>query len=397
MCKNDSDNIEIALQARQVIVSGRSRDANDPLLCHVHIIDLKLAELFKQHKIFSCTSDPFEARIFSFYENAARELLIRHPLDQQPGVSTVSAVHLVVVGFGQMGESVALQAARIGHFASGQRLRITVFDPDADHRRLNLLARYPQLEQVVDLTFDSRNVEHPTVRQQLTEWAASDRERLVVTIAIDDNPRALSIALNLPAALRDRSVPVFVRQSEQRGLATLIDDRVADGSVAANVTSFGSPEVSAGLEQILQERLDVLARAIHERYVAQRVPAEPSPRPTRPSPPGNSSMPASRVPTASKPTISTSSSAPHIAYGWPRGSRRLTERRRLRASRKMKSSCSPTWSTPAGAPTVISAAGATARPPTSREDQPLPHPLRPAYRRDQAIRPRAVLQIPGTN
>lgn len=270
VCKNDSDNIEIALQAREVTLSGR-RSASDPLICHVHIIDLKLAELFKQHKIFSCTRDPFEARIFSFYENAARELLFRHPLDQQPGGGTVSAVHLVVIGFGQMGESVALQAARISHLASGQRLRITVFDPDADQRRLNLLARYPQLEQVVDITFDSRNVEHPTVRQQLAEWAAGDRERLVVTIAIDDDPRALSIALNLPKVLRDRNVPVFVRQSEQKGLATLIDDRVADGSAAANVTSFGSPEVSAGLEQILQERLDLLARATHERYVAQRI------------------------------------------------------------------------------------------------------------------------------
>lgn len=274
VCKNDSDNIEIALQAREIVVGSR-RKAARPLICHVHIIDMKLAELFKQHKIFTCTQDPFEARIFSYYENSARDLLIRHPLELRVGEARASAmaaaVHLVVVGFGQMGESVALQAARIGHYAGGQRLRLTIFDPEADQRRLNLLARYPQLEQVVDLEFDSRNVEHPTVRQQLAEWAESDRERLVVAIAIDDDPRALSIALNLPAALRERGVPVFVRQSEQRGLATLIDDRVADGSVAGNVTSFGAPEVSAGLEQILREKLDELARAIHERYVAQRL------------------------------------------------------------------------------------------------------------------------------
>jgi hypothetical protein len=127
------------------------------------------------------------------------------------------------------------------------------------------------------VTFDSRNFEHPTVRQQLTEWAASSRERLVVAIAIDDDPRALSLALNVPAALRDRKVPVFVRQSEQRGLATLIDDRAADASALGHVASFGSPEVSAGLEQILQERLDVLARAIHERYVSQRLAAGAQP------------------------------------------------------------------------------------------------------------------------
>lgn len=273
VCKQDSDNIEIALQARQLVLR-QGRDINDPLLCHVHIIDLKLAELFKRHKVFSCSGDPFEARIFSFYENAARDLLMRHPLDagleQQAQAPQDLSVHFVIIGFGQMGESVALQAMRIGHFAGGKRLRITIFDPQADQRRLNLLSRYPQIEQVCDLEFDARNVEHPTVRQQLAEWAAQGRERLSVAIAIDDDPQALSIALNLPAPLRERGIPVFVRQSEQRGLATLIDDRAADSDVAGNVASFGAPEVSAGLEQVLQERLDVLARAIHERYVAQR-------------------------------------------------------------------------------------------------------------------------------
>ncbi|HEX5103640.1 MAG TPA: RyR domain-containing protein, partial [Pirellulaceae bacterium] len=37
------------------------------------------------------------------------------------------------------------------------------------------------------------------------------------------------------------------------------------------VMSFGAPEIAAGIEQIFREKLDELARAIHERYVAQRL------------------------------------------------------------------------------------------------------------------------------
>jgi voltage-gated potassium channel Kch len=280
VCREDSVNIEIALQARKLLARSR-RDAAHPLICHVHIIDLRLAELFRQHKVFSCTSDPFEARIFSFYENSARSLWMRYPLDAPcpTGAGAQPAgVHLVIVGCGQMGEAIALQAARIGHFASGRKLLITVLDPQAGERRLNLLSRYPQLEQVVDLEFLSDSIEHPVIREQLTRWATASDERLVVAICLDDDPRSLSITLNLPQALRDAQTPIFVRQSEQRGLAALIDEHGADGGRGWNIAAFGEPEAAAGLEQVLQEQLDALARAIHERYVAHRKadPARPA-------------------------------------------------------------------------------------------------------------------------
>ena len=265
VCKNDSDNIEIALQARQAVLDAK-RDVRSPLICHVHIIDLKLAEMFRHHKIFACASDPFEARIFSFYENSARELLMRHPLDvAQPCHENEipPGVHLLIVGCGQMGESVLLQAARIGHFASGRRLQLTVLDPQADERKLNLLSRYPQLEKVCDIAFERRSIEHPAVRQQLAEWSRGRDRRLIIALCMDDDPRALSIALNLPQAVRQAGVPVFVRQSEQRGLSTLLDDRSA-GAVISHVASFGAPERAAGLGAVLQENLDLLARTIHD-------------------------------------------------------------------------------------------------------------------------------------
>jgi voltage-gated potassium channel Kch len=359
VCRDDSVNIEIALQARKIALAAR-REATHPLICHVHIIDLRLAELFRQHSVFACTSDPFEARIFSFYENSARDLLTRYPLDQPPAAGDAgrTGVHLVIVGFGQMGESIALQAARIGHFASGQRLRITVLDPRANERRLNLMSRYPQIEKVVDFDFGVESVEHPLVRGELARWATSPTERLVVAICLDDDPLALSITLNLPKALQAARTPIYVRQSEQRGLAALLDGHSQNVAGGWNVAAFGEPEVAAGLEQILQEKLDALARAIHERYISHRQ-ADPS------GPAGDpATLPWQQLDSGLK--ASNRQQADHIDVKLRAiGCRRLPARDRSRASRRTRSSCLPAWSTIAGAPTATSPAGNTATWPTS--------------------------------
>ena len=52
-------------------------------------------------------------------------------------------VHIVLLGFGRMGRSVAVRAAKIGHFANGRLLRITVVDRQAELQRERLLFVFP--------------------------------------------------------------------------------------------------------------------------------------------------------------------------------------------------------------------------------------------------------------
>jgi voltage-gated potassium channel Kch len=268
VCKSDGVNIEIAVRAKELLAGAKER-LHGPLACHVHIHDPELAELFRQQGLAAPQAEPIDVRAFSFYENSARDLFLKHPLDAPRGSAAADGrVHLVVVGLGRMGEGVVLQAARIGHFAGNRPLKVTVIDPQVDERKHSLLARYPKIERAVELSFDGRHVEHPGVRASLCQWA-NESGRLAIAICIDDDSKALSIAFSLPDALARGQVPIFVRQSEQGGLAALVD-RPRSASLGWNVIPFGAREVAAGLEQVIQEKLDVLARSIHEQYLAER-------------------------------------------------------------------------------------------------------------------------------
>jgi len=55
--------------------------------------------------------------------------------ERRSALDVPRAVHLLVAGFGRMGQSVALHAAKIGHYANGEKLRITVIDKDAGERK----------------------------------------------------------------------------------------------------------------------------------------------------------------------------------------------------------------------------------------------------------------------
>ena len=89
----------------------------------------------------------------------------RHQTSHGQGIrpNDPRTVHLVIVGFGRMGRSLALRAAKMGHFANGKLLRISVIDREADRQREHFLFRYPALEsdKICRLAF------HPADAQSL--------------------------------------------------------------------------------------------------------------------------------------------------------------------------------------------------------------------------------------
>jgi len=104
----------------------------------IHIGSLKLCDLLKKRGLLERKSAGFRCRVFNVYENIAREVLRTYPLDWQPIRSDdPRTVHLIVAGLGSIGGCIALQAAKIGHFANGKRLQITVVDRSGRDRRNN--------------------------------------------------------------------------------------------------------------------------------------------------------------------------------------------------------------------------------------------------------------------
>jgi len=200
---------------------------------------------------------------------AARGLFRDHPLDYDPiRPDDPRTVHLVLVGLGQMGKSLALQAARTGCFANEKRIRITAIDRAAVLRERQFLDEYPAMSSLAKLEFVKGDAEDPAVLNRIREWA-DDREALTtVAVCIDDDSQALSCALDVLSRLETSRTQLLVRMSEDAGLATLLEGEHGNRGWPSQVHAFGMVRAACTCEAVLHEELDELARLIHSHYVA---------------------------------------------------------------------------------------------------------------------------------
>jgi voltage-gated potassium channel Kch len=268
---SDGTNVEIGVRTHALVNAG-ARRSRHPVHCFVHVVDLKLRALFGQHPIFADIADAFEIRVFNVYDNAARLLFEKHPLDRERlAADDPRGVHLVVVGFGQMGESVAVQAARIGHFANRRKPRITVIDREAGAREQAFLGRHPQFRQIADVEFVAQLAEDPALLARVRGWAADPTALTTVVVAFDDDSASLSCALGFLPCLEGSGIPVVVRMARDAGLALLLEGEAGGrADWLRQVHAFGMSCDTCTSRLLLDQVLDAFACRIHENYLAKR-------------------------------------------------------------------------------------------------------------------------------
>lgn len=161
LTNNDECNVEIALKAYQIIrpsaVNTSGPEGQDILNCYVHVFDSNLQALFKQHALFRDPFDRFNGRVINIYETSARLVFNLYPPDRLNGARfrqlDSPPAHIVVVGFGNLGKNVTLQAIRLGHYANLKRTAISVLDLDIKAREKKFKAVYPGIESLVEINF----------------------------------------------------------------------------------------------------------------------------------------------------------------------------------------------------------------------------------------------------
>lgn len=266
---DDGANIEAALAARR-LVREQSPGRTTPLRVFSHVGDHWLCGLIRDSKVLK-GAEPVEAMPFNIHEAAARVLLRDHPLDSEHlGPGDPRFVHLCVVGFGQMGESVALQAARLMHLANGSRLRVTIVDLKAEERRQRFLGRCPGFTEVAHLDVLEGDVEYAEVLTRLEAWGQDPNQLLDIVVCFDDDRRGLACGLALVERLRGRRVPVRVRMSHEEGMLALVHGS-GQGRWNGRISVFGMIDRLCNRESILGETLDLLARTAHTDYLKRKL------------------------------------------------------------------------------------------------------------------------------
>jgi len=265
LCGDDPTNVAVASLTRQLV--QECGDADWTVHCFIHVVDLRLCELLKKNRALESDGLPFEVHIFNIYENTARLLHQDFPLDRGAiGAQDELGVHLVAVGFGQMGQSVVLQAAKVAHFANERLPRVTVVDRHAKAKKDLFYGRYPQFDQTCDVAFVNEDVESLAMLDRLRQWACEKNIYTTIVICLDDDARAVVCALDVLERLGACDTPVLVRTAEDIGLAALINRMDGGADWQARVHSFGTISKSCNAKTLLREDLDRLARAIHQQY-----------------------------------------------------------------------------------------------------------------------------------
>jgi voltage-gated potassium channel Kch len=269
---DDGTNVETAILVRQV-VGVDAGDSAPGSRCYVHVVDLELSRQLEKSRLLSAPAVGLRIRIFNSYQDSARSMLRNHPLEPAGfDAGDPRQVHLVVFGFGQMGEAVVVQAAKLGHFANGRPLRITVIDRQAERLAASFESRYPGMGDIDDLQieFIQSDSESSSVLAQLKDWADDPGAIVTIAVCFDGDSPSLTCALNIKAALDPTTVPVHVRMSEETGLATLLADRRDEDASLGGVVAFGTTSTNATRDLLLNRKRDELARAFHLSHLRKR-------------------------------------------------------------------------------------------------------------------------------
>jgi hypothetical protein len=267
VCGNDGANVEVAVRARELVESRKS----GALTCLVHIVELQLCNLLREHELVTNNVDPFRLEFFNVFESGARALLKTYPIIDQIHTDRRDEAHVLIVGLGRMGESLVVRAARDWRAISntnGKPLRITVIDKEAKQKIASLHFRYPSLHKVCDLVAKAMDVFSPEFEEARFMFDPDGRcDVSMVYVCFDNDSRSLSVALMLHRRIMGQNLPIVVRLTRDAGLATLLQEGDSAGSRFENLHAFGLLTRTCKPDLLLGGVNEMLAVAIHEDYV----------------------------------------------------------------------------------------------------------------------------------
>lgn len=297
---NDEYNVEIAYKAYQIVRPFKKGDYQadnaatqnrHQLNCYIHIHDLTLQALIKRHALFRDPFDRLNGRVVNIYETSARSLFNLYPPDLLGGPACsqwdAPAAHIMVIGFGDLGKSVALQAIRLCHYASLKNTKVTVFDVDASKKEMKLAANYPGVGSLIDLRFMEKdpecldaeeiiriNKEHPVsaiyvcIEDDSVNFLTASRIARRLDNANDNNRPGLKVVACMPENTVLSSVlelDISLDQSGGKGIERAVSNEEALIK-PDNLFVFNTISESCTWALLVDEQLDRVAIALHGDY-----------------------------------------------------------------------------------------------------------------------------------
>ncbi len=260
------DGANAALAARVSGLAGPS--SSPPLLCLIHLSDPTLCQFLRDQELRAKPGSRCQVEYVNVYDLAARALLEEHSY-RKAGKPTADSPHVMIVGFGKMGQSLAVRIARDWRAARGSSeevLQITVIDRAAARKVSQVLTRYPKLPHICAFIPKTMDVADAELQHVQTLFEADVPAPAIIYVCLDNDSLALSTGLKLAAGTQASAAPIVVRTLEATGVAQLIDHARSMPSAAQMLHAFPVLDRAWRVEILLGGTHEMLARALHESY-----------------------------------------------------------------------------------------------------------------------------------
>jgi hypothetical protein len=189
-------------------------------------------------------------------------------------------LHVAVVGFDELGQSVVAQLALMAHFPNLTRAELTIIDPDVliDKRaeRDRLMGAFrgtmTNLHEVVDYEIWDRSFENQELQDKLIDAVRCSESLFSIVICGQSDDEAIRLAGVFVHRCKREGVPpppVFVRALESEGYESAITKHTEKGKLLQNVHTFGGFRVRFNEFMERVRKREQLAKAFHCYFVAE--------------------------------------------------------------------------------------------------------------------------------
>ncbi len=182
---------------------------------------------------------------------------------------------IVIMGFGALGQEMLLAFLRLGWLSRGGGFVYTVIDHDAARQARAFAARYPGAVSLAPIAFHTCDLDdEPEVARILIE---SEGALSAIFICLSESKPALTLAVHSEQMLRRKLLalpPIYLAGVDDSKVSPLRHAAAIDAGRAALFAGLYDEDALFDCDFLLQGRLDRGARAVHEDYLSNYVPAE---------------------------------------------------------------------------------------------------------------------------
>jgi hypothetical protein len=273
-CGDDGANGDVALLV-QAEASRRTR----PIKCFVHISDDRLCALLEEAALLGASNELAHIEYFNVYRIGPRALLNAHGMTDD----SLGAPHFLVIGAGNFGLSLVVEAARRWHLKAKEfgPMQITLVAPDAAAQIDRLHGHFPALSRSCRLAASDGDLSDPDC-PPLQLPAGTVTGSTIAFVSLNDDAAGLRAAIRARRSL-DGTIPIVVCTTNRASSVTELLSE-AGSNVLPNVWSFEVLERVCTPEVVLNGMIETMAQAFHAGYVERELtnganPAGPSMKP----------------------------------------------------------------------------------------------------------------------